>query len=105
MKVYLVKHDRATDSGGNIELTVFSAYDKAYKKFKKLIAEEQKSEKSLAGKLKWKNGVPRSIRVGFDFLDRRSETDETECYWSITDTRKPGVYTCISIKIKEVLEK
>lgn len=49
MKVYLVKHDRATDSGGNIELTVFSAYDKAYKKFKKLIAEEQKSEKILGG--------------------------------------------------------
>lgn len=105
MKVYLVKRDWSTGSDSNIELTVFSAYDKAYKKFKKLIAEEQKPENSWAGKLKWKNGVPRNNRVGFEFLERRSETDETECYWSITDTRKPGVYTCMSIIIKEVLEK
>lgn len=105
MKVYLVKHDRSTGNGGNIELTVFSAYDKAYKKFKMLIAEEKKPENSWVGKLKWKNGVPWSNRVGFEFLERRSETDETECFWSITDTGKPGVYTCISIKIKEVLEK
>ena len=31
MKVYLVKHDRSTISGNNLELIAFSTYDKAYK--------------------------------------------------------------------------
>lgn len=42
-------------------------------------------------------------KIELDFLDRRSDTDETECYWLITDTWDYGVHTFISIEIKEVL--
>ena len=105
MKVYLVKHDRSTISGNNLELIAFSTYDKAYKKYKRLIVEEKKPNSSWVGKLKWKNGIPWGNGIGFEFLERLSETDETECYWSISDTRNLGVRTCISIEIKEVLEK
>lgn len=42
-------------------------------------------------------------KIELDFLDRRSDTDETECYWLITDTWNFGTHTYISIEIKEVL--
>lgn len=42
-------------------------------------------------------------KIELDFLDRRSDADETECYWLITDTWDFGIHTYISIEIKEVL--
>lgn len=64
MKVYLVKHDRSTISGNNLELIAFSTYDKAYKKYKRLIVEEKKPNNSWVGKLKWKNGIPWGNGIG-----------------------------------------
>ena len=78
-------------------------YDKAYEKFKELIANEMNPDNSWVGELEWENGVPKDDKIELDFLDRRNDTDETECYWMITDTWDYGVRTYISIEIKEVL--
>lgn len=40
MKVYLVKLDWSTEDSNDIELFVCSTYEKAYEKFKELIANE-----------------------------------------------------------------
>lgn len=103
MRVYLVKLDWSTKDSNDIELTVFGTYEKAYTKFKELIEHEKNPDNSWVGELKWENGVPADERIELDFLDRRSDTDETECYWLITDTWDFGVHTYISIEIKEVL--
>ena len=102
MKVYLVKLDWSTDSGNDVELTVYDAYEKAYTKFKELIADEMDPENSWVGDLEWKDDVPQDDRIELDFLDRRNDTDETECYWLISDNWN-GAYTYISIQIREVL--
>ena len=103
MKVYLVKLDWSTEDSNDIELFVCGTYDKAYEKFKELIANEMNPDNSWVGELEWKNGVPKDDKIELDSLDRRSDTDETECYWLITDTWDYGVRTYISIEIKEVL--
>lgn len=68
-----------------------------------LIANEMNPDNSWVGELEWENGVPKDDRIELDFLDRRNDADETECYWMITDTWDYGVHTYISIEIKEVL--
>ena len=103
MKVYLVKLDWSTEDSNDVELTVYGTYEKAYEKFKELIAEEKKPENSWVGELEWENDVPKDDKIELDFLDRRNDTDETECYWLITDTWNFDVHTYISIEIKEVL--
>ena len=70
---------------------------------KELIADEMNPENSWVGDLEWKDGIPADDKIELDFLDRRSDTDETECYWLITDTWNFGTHTYISIEIKEVL--
>ena len=103
MKVYLVKLDWSTEDSNDIELFVCSTYEKAYEKFKELIANEMNPDNSWVGELEWENGVPKDDKIELDFLDRRNDTDETECYWMITDTWDYGVHTFISIELKEVL--
>ena len=102
-KVYIVKLDWSTEDSNDSEITVYGSYDKAYAKFKELIADEMKPENSWVGDLAWENGVPADNKIELDFLDCRSDTDETECYWLITDTWNFGVHTYISIEVKEVL--
>ena len=102
-KVYIVKFDWSTDDCNAVELLVYGTYDGAYEKFKELIANEKKPENSWVGVLAWKNGMPEDERIELDLLDRRSDADETECYWLITDTWNFGVHSFISIEIKEVL--
>ena len=102
-KVYIVKLDWSTEDCNDVVLTVYGSYEKAYAKFKELIEAEKNPENSWVGELVWKNGVPEGDRIELDFLDRRSDADETECYWLITDTWDFGVHTFISIEIKEVL--
>lgn len=63
MKVYLVKLDWSTDSGNDVELTVYDAYEKAYTKFKELIADEMDPENSWVGDLEWKDDVPQDDRI------------------------------------------
>lgn len=58
-------------------------------------------QNSWVGELELENDVPKDDDIEFIFLDRRNDTDETECYWSIADTW--NYHTCISIEIKEVL--
>lgn len=102
MKVYLVILEWATEDSDSIELNIYSAYEKAYQKFNDLIAEEMKPENSWVGELKWKDGTPEDEYIELDYLDRRTDTDETECYWLISDNWN-GAYTNISIEIREVL--
>ena len=99
MKVYLVKLDWSTEDSNDIELFVCGTYDKAYEKFKDLIANEMNPDNSWVGELEWENGVPKDDKIELDFLDRRNDTDETECYWLITDTWDYGVRTYIFIEI------
>ena len=102
-KVYIVKLEWSTEDSNDTELTVYGSYDRAYAKFKNLIAEEMKPENSWVGDLEWKDGIPADDKIELDFLDRRNDADETECYWLITDTWNFGTHTFISIEIKEVL--
>lgn len=102
MKVYLVKLDWSTEDSNDVELTVYGIYEKAYEKFKELISEEKKPEKSWVGDIKWNGDVPDDEYIELDYLDRRNDTDETECYWLISDNWN-GAYTYISIEIREVL--
>ena len=88
MKVYLVKLDWSTEDSNDIELSVYRTYEKAYEKFKELIANEMNPDNSWVGELEWENGVPKDDRIELDFLD---------------DTWDYGVHTFISIEIKEVL--
>ena len=103
LQVYLVKLDWSTEDSNDVEITVYDTYETAYAKFKELIADEMKPENSWVGELDWKDGVLQDDTIELDFLDRRNDTDETECYWMITDTWNYGVHTFISIEIKEVL--
>lgn len=105
MQVYLVKRDRFTEYDKDFEITVYDTYIRAYKLFKRFIREELKSETFWRRRLKWKNGVPWSHEVCFEFFRRRSDTDETECYWRIAYKGASGFHTFISIEIKEVLQK
>ena len=102
-KVYIVKLEWSTEDSNDTELTVYGSYDRAYAKFKNLIAKEMKPENSWVGDLEWKDGIPADDKIELDFLDRRNDADETECYWLITDTWNFGTHTFISIEIKEVL--
>ena len=102
-KVYIVKLEWSTEDSNDTELTVYGSYDRAYAKFKNLIAEEMKPENSWVGDLEWKDGIPADDKIELDFLDRRNDADETECYWLIADTWNFGTHTFISIEIKEVL--
>lgn len=104
MKVYLVKLDCSTEDSNDVEITVCGTYEKAYEKFKEMIADEKNPQNSWVGEIEWDNDVPKDDKIEFDFLDRRSDSDETECYWMVTDTWNYGVHTFISIEIKEVLE-
>ena len=104
MKVYLVKLDWSTEDSNDVEITVCGTYEKAYEKFKDMIAGEKNPQNSWVGEIKWDNDVPKDDKIEFDFLDRRNDSDETECYWMVTDTWNYGVHTFISIEIKEVLE-
>ena len=103
MKVYLVKLDWSTEDSNDVELTAYGAYDKAYEKFKELISNEMNPDNSWVGTLEWENDVPKDDKIELDFLDRRNDTDETECYWLISDTWNYNTHTFISIEIKEVL--
>lgn len=105
MKVYLVKRDRFTEYNKDFEITVYDTYIKAYKLFRRFIKEELKPETFWTRRLKWKNGVPWSHEVCFEFLQRLSDTDETECHWRIANKGASGFHTFISIEIKEVLQK
>ena len=64
MKVYLVKLDWSTEDSNDIELFVCGAYDKAYEKFKELIANEMNPDNSWVGELEWRTrmGKRRSER-------------------------------------------
>ena len=104
MIVYLVKLDWSTEDSNDVEITVCGTYEKAYEKFKEMIADEKNPQNSWVGEIEWDNDVPKDDKIEFDFLDRRSDSDETECYWMVTDTWNYGVHTFISIEIKEVLE-
>ena len=104
MKVYLVKLDWSTEESNDVKIAVCGKYEKAYEKFKEMIADEKNPQNSWVGEIEWDNDVPKDDKIEFDFLDRRSDSDETECYWMITDTWNYGVHTFISIEIKEVLE-
>ena len=73
MKVYLVKLDWSTEDSNDIELFVCGTYDKAYEKFKELIANEMNPDNSWVGELEWENGVPKDDKIELDFLDRRSD--------------------------------
>ena len=103
MKVYAVIFDWSTEDSNDVEITVCGTYEKAYEKFKEMIADEKNPQNSWVGEIEWDNDVPKDDKIEFDFLDRRSDSDETECYWMITDTWNYGVHTFISIEIKEVL--
>ena len=63
MKVYLVKLDWSTEDSNDIELSVCSTYEKAYEKFKELIANEMNPDNSWVGELEWENGVPKDDRT------------------------------------------
>lgn len=103
MKVYLVKLDWSTEDSNDVEITVCGTYEKAYEKFKDMIADEKNPQNSWVGEIEWDNDVPKDDKIEFDFLDRRNDSDETECYWMVTDTWNYGVHTFITIEIKEVL--
>mgnify|MGYP001660193447 FL=1 len=46
MKVYLVKLDWSTEDSNDVELTVYSTYEKAYAKFIELIESEKNPDNS-----------------------------------------------------------
>ena len=102
-KVYIVKLDWSTEDSNDTELIVYGTYDKAYAKFKDLIADEMKPEIPWVGDREWKDSLLANENFELDFLDRRNETDETECYWLFFDNRDFDTHTYISIEIKEVL--
>ena len=79
-KVYIVMHEWSSEDGCDTKLTVYSTYDKAYAKFKELISDEMKPEIPWVGDREWKDSILANENFELDFLDRRSETDETECY-------------------------
>ena len=56
MKVSLVNLDWSTEDSNDIELFVYGTYDKAYEKFKELIANEMNPNNSWVGELEWKIG-------------------------------------------------
>lgn len=72
-------------------------------KFKELIAEQKDPERSWFGVLEWKNGRPTDDHIKLGFYDRKGESEETECYWYISDNWGSNTYTDISILVREML--
>ncbi len=106
MKVYLVKLDWSTEDSNDIELFVCGTYEKAYEKFKELIANEMNPDNSWIGELEWKNGVPKDDKIELDFLDRRSDTSNIAKWRSLMGERviKVSDYTKVPEIIVSILE-
>lgn len=62
MKVYLVQLDWSTEDSNDIELFVYGTYDKAYEKFKELIANEMNPDNSWVGELEWKKAFRKTTK-------------------------------------------
>lgn len=103
MKAYIVKLSWATEYDKDYEINVYDTYEKAYAKFKELIAEQKDPERSWFGVLEWKNGRPTDDHIKLGFYDRKGESEETECYWYISDNWGSNTYTDISILVREML--
>ena len=103
VKVYLVKADRSTYYENESTIIIYDTYKKAYLKFKKLVCEAKSSKYSWISMLKWKHDFPIGSQYEFNYLARRDDTDETECFWGILNKPDPVFHTYISIEIKEVL--
>ncbi len=100
MKVYIVQLDWSTTDCEDTDLYVYDTYDKAYNKFKELIAEE-KSINSWLGDIEWDDeGQP----IGqYEFWCNYDNSGESEVYWHITDQHDWYRHTFIDLLIKEVM--
>ena len=92
MKAYIVRLSWATECDKDWEINVYDTYEKAYAKFKELIAEEKNPETSWVGELDWKDGQPTDDHIELYFCDRNDESEETECYWYISDNWECNTY-------------
>lgn len=101
MQIYMVKLDWSTEDDRDMDIYLYSTYEKAYQKFKELIKYKMNAENSWVGEIKWNGNLPEK-RYEFNYLERRNNTNETECYWLITDTWNYKTYTYITVEIKEV---
>lgn len=102
MKVYIIQFDWSNDYSESIELFVYDSYDKAYDKFKELIADERNPDISWIGKLAWDGNKNRPIG-GYVFEHKDKQSDDTEVYWRLSDECDWEQHSFIELRIKEVM--
>ncbi len=101
-KVYIVKFDWSTSDAENVELFLYTNYDKAYDKFKELICAERNPEVSWVGNIEFDDdGYPVDERYELEFEDNNS--CESEVYWHITDRWDYYQHSFIDLLVKEVM--
>ncbi len=103
MKVYVIKFEWSTPDSGDVELFIYSTYDKAYDKFKELICSERNPEMSWVGDIEFDDdGYPvDEDRYECDFEDNNS--CESEVWWHITDMDDYYRHSFIDLLVKEVM--
>ena len=99
MKVYIVQFDWATEENANVELYVYDNYDKAYDKFKEVIANELNPDLSWVGEIEWKDDIPLGP---YSFSYNDNPDTKQELHWHIRDDWDDK-YSYINLRILEVM--
>lgn len=100
MVVYIVKFDWSTTDAADVELFVYSTYEKAYNKFKDLVQAEYNPDNSWVGNVDFDdNGEP----IGhYEFWCDDNDSGDSEVYWHIEDQWDYNMHSFIDLLIMEV---
>ena len=102
-KVFVVKFDWSTDDDENVNIFIYNSYDKAYAKFKDIIADEMNPELSWVGDIEFDNeGYPIDEEYYlFEFKD--SSSGATEAHWYIAERDNYHQHSFIDLLIMEIM--
>lgn len=101
MKIYMVLFDWSTQDDEAVEVELFDTYQKAYKRFKEIIANELVFDISWAAEAFDENG---NVQDGYD-LDEHIDSDgadEYDCWWNLTDKNDWNTHDFLDLKVMEV---
>ena len=101
MKVYMVLFDWSTQDDEAVEVELFDTYQKAYNRFKEIIANELVFDISWAAEAFDDNG---KVLDGYEFEEHIDSdgTDEYDCWWNLTDKNDWYTHDFLDLQVKEV---
>lgn len=101
MTIYMVMFDWSTTDDEAVEVQLFDTYEKAYKRFREIIADELVFDNSWAAEA---FNEDRTVKDGFEFEEHilSDGTDEYDCWWNLTNKYDWNVHDFLDLKIMEV---